>query len=76
MSGIDFDTLRSNRAIACRRQVNGEAGGATIYCIVLGDGLIIDCGSDGYAERRAQLLADAVNAFGPDYFAFGRAGHG
>lgn len=76
MSEIDFETLRSTKAVPSRRQVHGEYGGATVHCVVLGDGLIIDCGCDGYAERRAQLLADAVNAFGPDQFAFGRAGHG
>jgi hypothetical protein len=74
MSKPDFELLRSSKAIACRRQVNGESGGATIHCVVLADGLIVDCGSDGYAEERAKILADAVNAFGPDRFAFGRAG--
>lgn len=72
MSAIDFDILRSDRAIPCHRQVHGESGGATIYCVVLADGFIVDCGSDGYAQRRSQVLADAINGFGPDHFAFGR----
>lgn len=74
MSEPDSELLRSSKAIACRRQINGESGGATVHCIVLADGLIVDCGSDGYAEDRAKNLADAVNAFGPDRFAFGRVG--
>lgn len=74
MSEPDFELLRSSKAIACRRQVNGESGGATVHCVVLADGLIIDCGSDGYSQKRAKLLADAVNAFGSDLFAFGRLG--
>lgn len=68
----DFETLRSDRAIPCHRQIHSEAGGATVYCVVLADGFTIDCGSDGYAQGRSMLLADAVNAFGPDQFAFGR----
>lgn len=69
----DMALLRSDAAIACRRQINSEHGGATVHCVVLSDGLIIDCGADGYAEQRANLLAKAVNAFGPEQFAFGRA---
>lgn len=73
MSGIDFDTLRSNLAIPCHRQVNGESGGATVFCVVLADGFIVDCGSDGYSQARSKALADAINSFGPDKFAFGKA---
>ncbi len=72
MSGIDFETLRSDKAIPCHRQVHGEQGGATVYCVVLADGFIIDCGSDGYAQERSQLLANSINATGPEIFAFGR----
>jgi hypothetical protein len=72
MSGTDFDLLRSDKAIPCHRQVHGEQGGATVFCVVLADGFIVDCGSDGYAQKRSQLLADAVNAFGPDQFVFCR----
>lgn len=72
MSETDFEILRSDQAIPCHREVHGEAGGATVHCVVLADGFIIDCGSGYYAEGRAKLLANAVNAFGPDQFAFGR----
>lgn len=68
---VDMDTLRSPRALPGRRQVHGMNGGATVHCVVLADGEIIDCGSDGYAEDRARLLAAAVNAFGPEKFSFG-----
>jgi len=67
---IDFEKLRSPLALACRRQVHGDCGGASVHCVVLADGEIIDCGSDGYAPERARLLADAVNAFGPERFDF------
>lgn len=68
----DMELLRSDQAIPCHRQINGEAGGATVFCVVLADGFIIDCGSGGYAQKRAILLADAVNAANPSKFAFGR----
>lgn len=64
----DFDLIRSPTAIACHRQVHGEMGGATVHCVVLADGFIVDCGSDGYALGRAHLLALAVNTFGPEGF--------
>lgn len=76
MSNIDFEVLRGDKAIPCHRQIHGEAGGATVFCVVLADGFIVDCGSDGYAQKRSKLLADAVNAFGPEQFAFGRKGAG
>lgn len=70
--GSEWELLRSDKAIVARRQVHSDCGGATIHCVVLADGALIECGSDGYAEDRARLLATAVNAFGPEQFAFGR----
>lgn len=64
----DFDLIRSPTAIACHRQVHGEMGGATVHCVVLADGFIVDCGSDVYALGRARFLAMAVNEFGPNLF--------
>ena len=72
MRDADMDTLRGHKAITGRRQVHSDCGGATIYCVVLADGFIIECGSDGYAEKRASLLAEAVNARSPELFDFGR----
>lgn len=65
-----METLRSPKAIHCHRQVHSDCGGATIYCVVLADGFIVECGSDGYAERRAKLLAEVINASGPERFYF------
>ena len=70
--GSEWGLLRSDKAIVARRQVHADCGGATIHCVVLADGALIECGSDGYAEDRARLLAAAVNQFGPERFAFGR----
>ena len=70
--GSEWGLLRSDKAIVARRQVHADCGGATIHCVVLADGALIECGSDGYAEDRARLLAAAVNSFGPERFAFGR----
>lgn len=67
-----MELLRSDKAIVARRQVHADCGGATIHCVVLADGALIECGFDGYAEDRARLLALAVNSFGPERFAFGR----
>ena len=69
-----FELLNSHQAIPCRRQINCEHGGATVHCVVLSDGFIVECGSDGHSEERANLLATAINSFGPYKFAFGRAG--
>jgi hypothetical protein len=67
---IDFDELRSPKAILGIRQINGEQGGATVHCVVLADGFIIECGSDGFSARRARLLADAVNDGWSEQFDF------
>ena len=72
MSAIDFELLKSDRAIPCHRQINGECGGATVFCVVLADGFIVDCGSDGYAQKRSLLIADAINNADPGKFAFSR----
>jgi len=69
----DMDLLRSPKALVCHRQINGECGGATVHCVVLADGFIVECGSDGYAEKRAIRLAEAINANGPDLFDFRKA---
>ena len=66
----NIEELRSARAIVARRQIHSEAGGATVMCVVLADGFIVECGSDGYAQARARLLAEAVNASDPNAFNF------
>jgi hypothetical protein len=69
----DTELLRSPKAITCHRQAHSDCGGATIFCVVLADGFIVECGSDGYSERRAKLLAAVVNAAGPEQFDFRKA---
>jgi len=66
----DMEELRSARAIVAQRQINGEAGGAVVMCVVLADGFIVECGADGYAQKRARLLAESVNASDPSAFNF------
>ncbi|MDI6837827.1 MAG: hypothetical protein QMD99_19235 [Rhizobiaceae bacterium] len=70
----DFETIMSPLAIVARRQINSDCGGATVFCVVLADGFIIECGSDGYSEKRAKLLAEAVNGFGPERFNMSKGG--
>lgn len=70
--GPDMEFLCSPAAIVCHRQINSEAGGATVHCVVLADGFIIECGSDGYSEMRAALLAETINARDPGAFDFRR----
>lgn len=76
MGDPDINLLRSAQAIVARREINGECGGATVMCVVLADGFIIECGSGGYGERRAEALAAAVNATGPEIFDFERKSDG
>lgn len=68
----EFGLLRSDQALPCHREINCEQGGATVYCVVLADGFIVDCGSGYYGKQRSELLAAAVNASNPSQFAFGR----
>jgi hypothetical protein len=68
----DFETLRGPKAIVAHRQINSDCGGATVFCVVLADGFILECGSDGYSQRRAALLAEVVNAARPEEFNFAK----
>lgn len=61
-----FEELRSDKELVCRREINCEQGGATVHMVLLSDGFLIECGSSGYAERRAQILADIINEAGPE----------
>jgi len=70
----DIDILLSPQALVAHRQINSDAGGATVFCVVLADGFIIECGSDGYSQQRAMRLAEAVNAYGAEFFALKHLG--
>ena len=60
--------LNSDKALVCRREINSEAGGATVFCVVLADGFILECGAGGYSEWRAKALAAVINEAGPERF--------
>lgn len=61
-----FEELRSSKALVCKREINCEQGGATVWMVCLADGFLIDCGSSGYGKRRAEILASIINEAGPD----------
>jgi hypothetical protein len=65
----DWTELNSPRAIVAKREINGGQGGATVRCVVLADGFILECGSGRHSENRAILLAEIINASGPERFA-------
>ena len=60
-----FEELRSDKALVCKREINGESGGATVWCVCLSDGFLIECGT-GWGEQRARVLAEIINAGGPE----------
>lgn len=68
MSGTTYDIIKGPTALVAHRQIHSDCGGATVFCVVLADGFIVECGSDGYSQKRATLLAEAVNANGPEKF--------
>jgi len=59
--------LKSDKALVCHREINGEQGGATVWSVMAGDGFLIECGK---SEERARHLADLINEAGPE-----RLGH-
>ena len=66
MSVSSFEDLRSHKALVCHREINCDQGGATVFMVLLSDGFLIDCGSGGYAKRRADMLATIINEGGPE----------
>lgn len=63
---VSMADLSSDKALICRKEINGEQGGATVWHVLLSDGHLIDCGSGGLAERRARVLAAMINEAGPE----------
>ena len=63
---MTLDELRSQKALVCHRHIPGEMGGATVWCVVLSDGFILECGSGGVSQQRAIILARIINASGPE----------
>ena len=64
--GHSFEELQSDKALVCQREINSDAGVAGVFMVLLSDGFLIDCGSSGYAQRRAQILAEIINEAGPE----------
>lgn len=62
-----WEDLKSDKALVCHREINGEQGGATVWSVMAGDGFLIECGR---SEERARHLADLINEAGAD-----RLGH-
>lgn len=63
---ISMAELSSDKALVCRKEINGEQGGATVWHVLLSDGHLIDCGSSGLAPARARVLAAMINEAGPE----------
>lgn len=63
MTKHNWDELNSDKALVCRREINCEHGGATVYSVLLSDGFLLDCGT---SEDRAITLAGIINRGGPE----------
>lgn len=59
---MNMDDLNSDRALVCKQEHHSDAGGATIWYVLLKDAHLLDCGFGVGAEKRAQSVADAINA--------------
>lgn len=56
--------LNSNEAIVTHREHRADCGVGTVWSVLLGDGYLIDCGTQG--EARAHILAEIINEAGCD----------
>ena len=63
--------LMSDKALVAARRIVGENGGSFVYCVVLADGYILECGDDTVKGReRAAMLAGLINKNNPSNFRF------
>lgn len=60
-----IDELNSDRALVCKQEHHSDAGGATIWYVLLKDAHLLDCGFGFKAEERAKGVAAAINAATP-----------
>lgn len=67
-ASTSFADLSSPKALVCRKEINGEQGGATVFHVLLADGFLLDCGSGAHSEARANILAITINRGGPELF--------
>lgn len=65
-----WEELKSDKALVCKREINCEHGGATVWMVLLSDGHLVDCGSGKNAHGRACTMAQMLNEAGPE-----RLGH-
>lgn len=63
---VSMAVLSSDRALVCHREINGEQGGATAFCVLLSDGFLLECGASSLAQARATAIAEIINAGGPE----------
>lgn len=63
MNAHDWNDLNSDKALVCRREINCDQGGATVWMVVLSDGFLLDCGT---LEARAIALARIINRGRPE----------
>ncbi len=61
-----YEDLRSDKALVCKREINNDQGGPTVWMVLLSDGHLLDCGSRSLAERRAIVLATMINEAGAE----------
>ena len=63
-----FEDVKSDRALVCKKEINGEQGGATVFHVMVADGFLLDCGSGVEGEQRANILAIQINRGRPELF--------
>ena len=66
MERVRMAELQSDKALVCRKEINSEQGGATVWHVLLSDGHLVDCGAGFPAEARARVLATIINEAGPE----------
>ncbi len=61
---MTFSELNSDKALVCQREHRADCGVGTVWLVLLGDGYLIDCGTQG--EARAHILAEIINEAGSE----------
>ena len=65
---VDFETLRSDKAIVCRKEHRTDHGVDDIVYVLLADGWLLDCGTGRVGTSRAEKLAAVINGSSPEQF--------
>lgn len=61
MTAYTYAEITSEKALVCRTERVTDAGGGTIWFVLLADGYLLDCGSGPGGQKRAQELAKIIN---------------